>query len=546
MQTVEIYENLSTATANTNLPVNYNGWTTNGNNVNLGIIMDGTDKVLTGKGNAANFVNGSLHKQLISAGEFGRVECKLKINNLDFSATPGDYLGVGFYTDADPSANLNAKKRLCFLSESGNLQYFDGTTQANFVNNANIPVGQWLTVGIASDGTGKYTVYACKEDGTLLGSVSFTVAADTGIPLYAYVLLGGLQGTYDANGWGTQFYIKDIIARNDFKQYNEATQRRHLRFRPTINGEEPYITIPSSWNPGVSGRTKAIALGHGYAATANFELYGGINYVNDGFVYASSNVHGDSWGNAQAVADMETLRQWLVSKTGCDEKIILTGYSMGGLNAFNYASQYPAKVDRIITEAGVANVAFEYPDYKSSIDAAYSSTRYEDIPKSYDPMQNAEKLCSIPLICWVGNADTAIYHDMHTRLLVEKVARLGGKAAYLEEDGETHSVDWDYARNLDFMKAYISQVTPNLFGTNLVEATTELTQLVTLAPNAVYKITTSADNIISYVLDNEDGTQVAISGKETTIKTKGRRMMVLLKLTNVSYSFTNVTLTRIR
>lgn len=60
------------------------------------------------------------------------------------------------------------------------------------------------------------------------------------------------------------------------------------------------------------------------------------------------------------------------------------------------------------------------------------------------------------------------------------------------------------------------------------------------------KITTTAPDILSYLVDAKNEVLTALNGSENMIKTKFNKTIILLKLTNVSYNFSNVSLIRVR
>lgn len=534
MPGTEIYENLSNAATNAALPLNFNGWITYREST-LGVVLDGTDKVLTGKGTDTG--SKRLAKALIAAGEFGRCEAKVKLTNIDLQTKSNNFINIGFSNTANISTITGGNKRAVILSyEVGKIgfKYWNGTTGTVILDVNSIPLNAWVTVGLVTDGSGKYTGYVKDDTGAILGSGSFTIAGDAGLPLWAYVDFGYNQQTQDANGWGTQYYIKDIIARDDFYGYNEASQRRHLHFEASINGGDPaYMHIPKDWNPDVSPE-KVILSGHGYGAPIGFTTSLSAPFPDAGFVYGISNTHGNTWGNTQAVSDIEEMRKWVVQKCKGSEQVNLHGASMGCLEALNYAANYPDKVKKIVTEIGVTSLQAIYKDatFTASINTAFGVTRFRDIPKVNNPIRSVENLVGIPVMCWAGTSDTTAPHGLHSRPYVDKLARLGGTVMYIEEPGETHSLDVDPGRYVDFYNAETS-----LSGT-------ASTAIINLEEHSVYEIKTSAPNILSYVLDSNQGALTAITATKTTIKTKSRPMTVLLKLTDMTHTFSNIAITK--
>lgn len=308
----------------------------------------------------------------------------------------------------------------------------------------------------------------------------------------------------------------------------------------TINGETAYIAIPDNWQPG--GR--AIIQGHGSGGHSSFSMTDGTTYPTNGFIQAFSNTHNDSWGNAQSNSDIEALRQWLVANYNINPKIILMGFSMAGATCLNYATHYPNNVDRIVLDSGTANVRNPCSGDISADITAYGVSNISQIPSEYSPVLNFSNLATIPMVFWTGDADATVPFGQNTRLVAEKVGRIGGKVLYMETHGGGHQQYHTISMMLDILKAPVIAVNPNKTG-NLIDGTqTSLTQFVVLAPRTNYIITTTAPNILSYCLDGASGAYTAITGTSATITTVNRRMMILLKVTNSSYNFSNVSIIR--
>ena len=84
------------------------------------------------------------------------------------------------------------------------------------------------------------------------------------------------------------------------------------------------------------------------------------------FAFVASNEHGANWGSAQAVEDMRKSIEFMRAKYAIADKVMLVGFSMGGLPTFNYAFQYPKSVEKIASLAGTT-YAYRYTasQYKS-------------------------------------------------------------------------------------------------------------------------------------------------------------------------------------
>lgn len=538
---IEIFDDLSTATLNTDFGSGYNGWTLYRAHL-MGVIEVGGERVLAAKEDTPSADSKSILKTLISAGEVGRLEAKVKITN----KTPGSgrYFRITLNTVSTYSGNGATRRSIWMDSVTGDIALYINNGSIPIVTNANIPVNEWLTIGIAYDANEGYTGYVLNQSGTFLGTASGKVAGDIGIALWAHIGFGFFQSGYDAQGWGNQIYMKDIIARNDLLAFSVVGQRHKMRMTTRINGEDAFVTVPSNW--GLASK-RAVIAGHGFGGTGAFEQYNGSSFVTDGFLYASSNTHGDTWGNAQSNSDIETLRQWLVSKAGCDQKVILNGGSMGAITAFNYATQYPTNVDRIIAESPTANLLQRWNNGRATaLQSTFSVTRFEEIPSQYDPIRNIDVLKDIPIVIWAGNQDPTVPHSSNGKLLADKLARAGGVVLYFEEQGEGHLTDYDYVRNKDFVDATVSNRDPNGLVNLIDQTSTSKTQLVRLTPDAQYKIQTTSSNIAVYSMNGEDGTLTSLTATETIIQTPNKPVTLLIKITDGTKQMTDISIYRER
>ena len=519
---MEIFENFSTGSLESGFGTTYDGWTTY-RGTSLSVISFGGERVLAGK--VSDTGSKRLARPLINNGGFGRIEAKWKVGSAvaaDYAAA-NNFYNIGFMIDAtDVTGVSGSNKRAIILSYEGagsnvGIKFWNGTSTSLLLTITSVPTAEWLTVSLTTDGTGRYTAVVAQADGTILGSGSYQLSNDAAKRLYAYVDFGYTQNT-SQNTWGTQVVMKDIIARDDFIRYDEVSQRRHLRFSPYPNSDTCYVVIPKDWNPAVDN-TKVIISGHGYNATIGFATMLSAPFPDAGYVYGISNTHGNTWGNAQSSIDMEAMRQWIVDKCGGSEQVFTNGSSMGNLCALNYIAKYPDKVRRHVGEIGVCSLRNLYNNgtFTASIDTAYSVTRFDDIPLEYDPIRNVSKYVDMPMMLWVGTSDTTVPHGLNVRPFYEKLAKLGGKIMYIEEPGETHSLDVDPDRYLDFYNA-------DIMGSK--------TRTVVLDPSSVYRIETKYANTASYLIDANQGTLTSITTTEKIINTKtGKYTTILLKTT---------------
>jgi hypothetical protein len=534
---MEIFENFSTGSLETGFSGStYDGWSLH-RGTSLSVIQFGGERVFAGK--TADSGSKRMARPLVEANSTKggwRIQAKWKISSnvaADYSAA-NNFYDLGVMIDSTDVTNITgANKRSIMLSYEGagsnvGIKIWNGTNNVKILDVTAIPTNQWLTVTLAGDNSGRYTGTVQNAAGAIIAADSRDVLADANKQLYAFVDFGYTQNA-NQNTWGTQVVMKDIIARDDLSAYDELTQRRNLHIAPTVNGGDIcYVHIPKDWKPDVDN-TKVIIAGHGYNATIGFTTSMSGSLPDGGYIYAISNTHGNTWGNNQAISDLEEMRKWIVAHCGGSEKVYLNGFSMGNLVALNYIARYRDKVRAHVGEIGVCSLKNLYDNatFTASIQTAYGVTRFADIPVIYDPIRNVEKYVDVPMMMWAGTSDTTVPHGLNTLPFVDKLSKLGGMVMYIEEPGETHTLDVDPDRYLDFY---------NAFNAN------SKTIAVKMEPFSAYKIENSGSGTVSYLIDTVQGNMTSMVSKEEVIYTENETRTILVKTTG---NRSDITVTKI-
>ncbi len=167
----------------------------------------------------------------------------------------------------------------------------------------------------------------------------------------------------------------------------------------TIDGQEVYIA--TDLNPRDNILYPLVIYSHGstYSVSSNptnqltkdLDFYADI-FVNDGYIFAASNQHGDNWGNSLAIEDTRKLIEYIDENYKTNGEIYLLGFSMGGLVTMNYAEKYPEDI---------AKIALLAP---TSYATTWNSGRVQNI---FD----------IPIKIWHGNKDVNVPYSMTTNLI---------------------------------------------------------------------------------------------------------------------------------
>lgn len=152
-------------------------------------------------------------------------------------------------------------------------------------------------------------------------------------------------------------------------------------------------------------------------------------------MFAATRQHGDSWGNADALADLANLYS-LVNGLRPVSKVILVGASMGGLATANAvaAATVPNVAGAISIDAAF-DLAQMYSNavYTASIKTAYGiasdGSDYATKTAGFDPMlKPGSAYGSLPWRFYASNSDTSVPRASHGDAMRTKVLPLATEA----------------------------------------------------------------------------------------------------------------------
>jgi pimeloyl-ACP methyl ester carboxylesterase len=132
------------------------------------------------------------------------------------------------------------------------------------------------------------------------------------------------------------------------------------------------------------------------------------------------------YGAPVAMAHMDAFYAHLTSKRGLAEKVVLEGFSRGGLFAFNWAARNPGRVACLYLDAPVCDFK-SWPGGKGRgkgspgdwerLKKVYGLTEDEAIRYPLNPVDNLRPLAAakIPLLHVCGETDTAVPMTKHRK-----------------------------------------------------------------------------------------------------------------------------------
>ena len=156
------------------------------------------------------------------------------------------------------------------------------------------------------------------------------------------------------------------------------------------------------------------------------------------------------YGGPPAMEQMDKFHAFLVQNYHLNQKVVLEGFSRGGLFAFNWAVRNPAKVAAIYGDAPVLDFK-SWPGGKgkgigSPGDWARLKSVYgfadDAAAQAYtqNPVDNLKPLADahIPILCVCGDADKTVPVPENTGLAETRYKELGGTMQVILKPGVDH------------------------------------------------------------------------------------------------------------
>lgn len=150
----------------------------------------------------------------------------------------------------------------------------------------------------------------------------------------------------------------------------------------------------------------------------------------------------DLYGAPKAVARYDKF-YIKMREAGLNEKVVLEGFSRGGLIVYNWAASNVDKVAAIYADAPVMDIK-SWPMGKSSEDTHKMMQAYGfsslDAASAWrgNPVDHAAKLKEIPIIHVVGQADDVVPVTENTDLFKQRLQDAGGRIVVIRKQGVGH------------------------------------------------------------------------------------------------------------
>ena len=161
-----------------------------------------------------------------------------------------------------------------------------------------------------------------------------------------------------------------------------------------LNGAAYRIAVPTTWNgtvviflPGYSDKPATFDTAAAVGAVAE-------HHVQQGTLYAEAGYHAGGWAIAEALDDVERLRDHLTARFGAPRRVVLIGESIGGMVALALLERRALKYQGGLAFCSGTIAAYDYLkrgafDLLIMFDALFPSTlpRVDNIAPSFQPSE---------------------------------------------------------------------------------------------------------------------------------------------------------------
>ena len=170
--------------------------------------------------------------------------------------------------------------------------------------------------------------------------------------------------------------------------------------------------------------------------------------LGKGFHVAYMDVQ-NMYGAPVALDHMDKFHEHITKTYGLSEKVVLEGFSRGGLFAFNWAARNPGKVASIYVDAPVCDFkklaggkgkAKKWAEDWERCKKAYGLTEEQALTYRLNPVDNLKPIAAarIPIIAVCGDADTDVPIDENIMIVKQRYQELGGQIQVIVKPGVGH------------------------------------------------------------------------------------------------------------
>jgi len=204
-----------------------------------------------------------------------------------------------------------------------------------------------------------------------------------------------------------------------------------------VAGQPAILIVPKTSAPGKPWVWRAEWFGDRHAPQVSLAL------LEQGWHLAYINAS-DRYGSPAAMAIFDAFYKRLTQDFGLASKMVIEGFSRGGLYAFNFAADWPDRVAALYLDAPALDLRL-WPGYKTArwpdVAAAYGLTVEQLETAKVSPLDRIDPVvkAGIPIIGVAGDADVLVSYADNLALLAERYRAAGGTIEVIVKPGAGHS-----------------------------------------------------------------------------------------------------------
>ena len=237
----------------------------------------------------------------------------------------------------------------------------------------------------------------------------------------------------------------------------ETEWHGYKRLDFVVAGRPALLVVPAKAAPGKPWVWRAEWFGDPHAPQVDLAL------LARGWHVAYMNAT-DLYGAPPAMALFDAYYRRVTADYGLAPKMVIEGFSRGGLYAFNFAAEWPGRVAALYLDAPALDIR-SWPGPKHPLwtecRASYGLTEAQAATAKVSPLDRIEPVvrAGIPIFGVSGDADEAVSYRENLAVLVERYRAGGGLIEVVIKPGgkhHPHSLP-DPAPIVDFLLAHARQ-----------------------------------------------------------------------------------------
>ncbi len=204
-----------------------------------------------------------------------------------------------------------------------------------------------------------------------------------------------------------------------------------------VAGQPAILIVPKEVAPGRPWVWRAEWFGDRHGPQVALAL------LKRGWHYAYINAS-DRYGSPEAMRLFDAFYRKLTAEQGLAAKVVIEGFSRGGLYAFNFAADYPERVAALYLDAPALDLK-SWPGYKTvrwpEVAARYGLTLEELETAKVSPLDRIGPVVQarIPIIGVSGDADVSVPLEENLAILAQRYRAAGGLIEVIIKPGAGHS-----------------------------------------------------------------------------------------------------------